>query len=58
MKKTSVQEVVEKAKAAKMAREKEAARQLLLRAPSRKLALALLKRGWKIGAPQVSVGTL
>ena len=34
----------------------DAARQVALRAPSKKLALQLLSKGWRIGRPQMSVG--
>jgi len=50
------QELKIKAAAAQKAKDKEASRQVVLRAPARKLAITLLKQGWRIGAPQVSIG--
>ena len=52
------QDVERRAKQARVDQEKEAARQLAMRAPARKLAIAMHQRGYKVGAPQLSVGTL
>jgi len=47
-----------RSKADRVQKEKymEAARQMALRAPAKKLAITLLNQGWRIGAPQVSIG--
>lgn len=37
-------------------RRKRAAEDVAKRAPAKKLALTLLKRGWKIGRPQLHIG--
>ena len=43
-------------RAAAGARQREAARAMAERAPARKLAAALVQRGYKVGRPQMSVG--
>ena len=42
--------------AAAVAKEKEAARELVRQAPAKKLAGALLSAGYQVGRPQLSVG--
>lgn len=54
----SVQLITTKKKAADEAKDRESAKQIAARAPSKRLALALLKRGWRVAAPQASVGKL
>ena len=44
------------AQAAAAERQKEAARELIKRAPAKKLAGALLLKGYQVGRPQLSVG--
>ena len=50
------QEVELKAAAAAKAKQEAEAKKVLERAPSKRLAIALLKQGWQIGAPQISIG--
>lgn len=54
----SCQTVRWKAEADNEARERDSAKQLAARAPAKRLAVALMKRGWRIGAPQFSLGVL
>lgn len=44
--------------AAEAKKQKEAAREVVKRAPAKKLAGALLKKGYQVGRPQLSVGGL
>ena len=44
------------AQAAAAERQKEAAREVVKRAPAKKLAGALLLKGYQVGRPQLSVG--
>lgn len=44
------------AQAAAVEKQKEAVRELVKRAPAKKLAGALLKKGYQVGRPQLSVG--
>lgn len=50
------QELQGRAEAAAKAKHQEEAKRLVARAPSKRLAMALLKQGWQIGAPQVTIG--
>lgn len=51
-----LQELQLKAAAAAKAKQQAEAKRVLERAPSKQLAIALLKQGWQIGAPQISIG--
>ncbi len=42
--------------AAEAVKQKEAAREVVKRAPAKKLAGSLLKKGYQVGRPQLSVG--
>ena len=44
------------AQAAAVERQKEAAREMVKRTPAKKLAGALLSKGYQVGRPQLSVG--
>ena len=50
------QELAGKVEAAKQAKLQEQAKRIRDRAPSKRLAMTLLKQGWQIGAPQVTIG--
>lgn len=40
------------------AEQRAAAEAIAVRAPARRLAMAILDRGWRMGLPQLSVGAL
>ena len=54
---SQLQDLESKTAAAARAKQQADAKKVLQMAPSKRLAIALLKKGWQIGAPQISVGS-